>query len=325
VLIRRALESDGNLYPEAYNVLFSIPSQFCFHEQHGMRHPNSAYGTSLRLITRQWLKLLDELDRLRNEYLWEQKSDHIEIVVSEYAELLSRLNAHLDACCAALRCLCPASMAASTPIDTRFLGNAKPPGWKHFRDSLRPYRDDHIGLVVNTLKHKQGELCPIYFKSETEFRPGYYLRDILPGGILGPSAKLHSGGDTAFSFNRDMLIHLWWIFRIGALLTNAIAAILQVQHKHSLSVQPQPPGDAKWEDVLLRCAALRPEFFPDELLKPYPRVFLRPTPKAVVLEFPTTARGIPLADTATVSTRITVDPEHRGNKMPYMAQRRDKD
>lgn len=107
--------------------------------------------------------------------------------------------------------------AKATQIDTQFLDKAKPAGWKQFRDATREYRENHIGLIVNTLKHKQGELCPIYFQSPIEFRPGYYLRDVLPGEAMGPSRELHSGGNTAFSFARDMLVHLWWLYRIGDL------------------------------------------------------------------------------------------------------------
>lgn len=317
MLIRRSLAHDGNLMPLAFCAIASIPDSFLFNTEHDLRHPKSAYGTSLRLISGQWLKALDELDRLRSEYLWKGNADHMPVVIDAYTQLLHRINEHHDACYSVLRSLCPASSAKATQIDTQFLDKAKLAGWKQFRDATKAYREGHIGLIVNTLKHKQGELCPIYFKSNIEFRPGYYLRDVLPGGAMGPSRKLHSGGNTAFSFGRDMLMHLWWLYRIGDLLAIAITTALQVRHTHTLEVIPQSVGDANLTAVLERCAQLRPEFFPDEITKPYPRILFQPVPTAVTLEFPTTARGICMGSELRVVTQFVVDGAHLSEKMPY--------
>lgn len=303
--------------PSAFGAIASIPEAFTFNTEHGLRHPKSAYGTSLRLILTQWLKALDELDRLRSEYMWKENADHMPVVIDAYTQLLHRINEHHDACYSVLRSLCPASAAKATQIDTQFLDRAKLAGWKQFRDATKEYRENHIGLIVNTLKHKQGELCPIYFKSTIEFRPGYYLRDVLPSGAMGPSRRLHSGGNTAFSFARDMLMHLWWLYRIGELLTTAIATVLWVRHGYELVVSPQGAGDASMTAVLERCAQLRPEFFPDELFKPYPRVLLQPTLGAVTLEFPTTVRGIGMNSELTVVTQFVVDSVHLSEKVPY--------
>lgn len=317
MLIHRSLANDQNLMPSAFGAITSIPDAFTFNTEHGLRQPKSAYGTSLRLISAQWLKALDELDHLRSEYLWKGNADHMPVVIDAYTQLLHRINEHHDACYSVLRSLCPASDAKATQIDTQFLDKAKLAGWRQFRDATKEYRENHIGLIVNTLKHKQGELCPIYFKSTIEFRPGYYLRDVLPSGAMGPSRKLHAGSNTAFSFARDMLMHLWWLYRIGELLATAIATALRVRHGHALIITPQGTGDANLIAVLERCAQLKPEFFPDELLKPYPRVLFQPTPAAVSLEFPTTARGIRMNPELTVVTQFVVDGAHLSEKMPY--------
>jgi len=307
--------------PSAFGAIASIPDAFLFNTEHGLRHPKSAYDTSLRLISAHWVKTLDELDRMRSEYLWKGNADHMPVVIDAYTQLLHRINEHHDACYSVLRSLCPASAAKATLIDTQFLDKAKLVGWKQFREATKEYRENHIGLIVNTLKHKQGELCPIYFQSTIEFRPGYYLRDVLPGGAMGPSRTLHSGGNTAFSFARDMLMHLWWLYRIGDLLSIAITTALQVRHGHTLVVAPQSAGDANLIGILERCAQLRPEFFPDELSKPYPRVLFQPTPTAVTLEFPTTARGIRMGSELRVVTQFVVDGAHLSEKMPYFGHK----
>ena len=167
----------------------------------------------------------------------------------------------------------------------------------------------------NTMKHSQGELYSIFFHSETEFRPGCFLRDILPGGLLGPSAKLHSSGETAFSFSRDMMLHLWWLYRVGDLLADTIHTVLYTKHGYELTEVSQDCSDLLLE-VIRRCAELRPEFFPDEVKKPYPKIVYRSAPCILTIKFPTSARGHRVGEMR-VSTSLTVDGEHLSNKMPY--------
>jgi hypothetical protein len=193
---------------------------------HGRRHPKSVYASSLKTISEQWLKALDAIDLLHNEHNWQGKESSFPALLSEYRNLLYCINEHFDACHAVLRGLCHPNVAASTKFDSQFLDKAKFPGWKNFRDALKSYRDNHIGSLVNTLKHNQGELCSIFFYSATEFRPGYYLRDVLPDGALGPSPKVHKDAHTAYSFSRDIMIHLWWVFRPGDLLAGTIIVAL---------------------------------------------------------------------------------------------------
>lgn len=296
----------------------AIPVDLSFHAEHGKRHPKSAYGASLRAIADQWIKTLDQLDNLHREHNWQGTETGFPELLSRYHELIYRLNEHFDACFSALRSLCPSTSAKPTVFDSQFLNQAKLPGWKQFSEAIKHYREDHLGLLVNTLKHQQGELCAIHFYSATEFRPGYYLRDVLPNGSLGPSAKLHSSGDTAFSFSRDMLMHLWWLYRIGDLLASTAITALRIQHGHELQENHQVMPEGKWEEVIRRCSELKPDFFPDEIFKPYPRVLFQAKSHSMTLEFPTTARGH-RAGEMRITTALSVDVEHRTNKLPYMA------
>lgn len=317
--IRRILETHGNLLPRAWNVLACVPEDFWCHVAHGKRHPMSAYNTSLRLISEQWLKVFDRLDELYREHNWEGCETGFPALLGEYRELLSRLHEHFDACFSVLRSLCPTDDKNKTVFDNQFLDKAKLVGWKQFRDAIRPYRDDRIGAIVNTLKHNQGELCSIFFHSETEFRPGYFLRDILPDGALGPSAKLHSNGETAFSFARDMMLHFWWLFRTGDLLADTICTALRADHQYKLMETSQSFSSSLGK-VVERCAGLRPEFFPDEIEIPYPRILYQPFPCILTLEFPSSARGHRIGEMQ-VSTSFVVDGRHLSNKMPYFPKK----
>ena len=149
-ILRR--ESDhGNLLPAAYNVIASIPKDLLLHTAHGTRHPASAYLTSLRLIAAQWNKFLDQCEKLQAEYLSENKTTNAAATTAEYAQLLHRLNEHLDACYAVLRAVCPTSRARPNHIYAVFLANASFPGWKKFREATRGYREEHVGFIVNQI------------------------------------------------------------------------------------------------------------------------------------------------------------------------------
>lgn len=256
---------------------------------------------------------------MRSEYLWLGKDEYLSDATAAYTQLLHHINEHLDACYSVLRSLCPASGSNTSIIDAQFLNKANLPGWKKFQESMHDYRKNHIGLIVNTLKHKQGELWPVYFRSEVEFRPGYFLCDVLPDGALGASAKLHNGGNTAFSFARDMLMHLWWLYRIGNLLSDMIRTVMRVTDGYELAEQPHPGSSSAWTAVLERCAQLRPEFFPDELEKPYPGVLYQAQSQSVTLEFPTIVHGFRIGNGFRISTQFLVDGMHRQVKLPYLS------
>lgn len=163
MLIHRSQERDGNILPRASNTLAAIPDEYTYHLDHGKRHPLSAYIISLRTITAQWLQVFYGLDTLNNEHNWKSEESSYPELIAQYKELLYRLNEHFDACFSVLRSLCLPKAAPYTALDSHFLDKAKLPGWKQFRNSIKAYRETHIGVLVNTLKHNQGELCSIFF------------------------------------------------------------------------------------------------------------------------------------------------------------------
>lgn len=252
--IVRRTETHGSILPSAFGAITAIPPEYLHHEKHGLRHPQSAYGTSLRLITAQWTKTFDELATLRTRYFLSQEDNFLMDVASSYAALLHKLNEHFDACYSVLRSLSTPKDDKQNHIHSQYLDQVRLVGWKQFKSSTRTYRESHLGLIVNSMKHSQSELCPIYFHSDTEFRPGFYLRGLLPGGVLGPDPRLHRGANSAISFARDMLMHLWWLYRTSDLLTVAIASYLDAAYKYKLTPVRFELPEAKWADVVRNCA-----------------------------------------------------------------------
>ena len=317
--IRRSFERDGTVRPRALNTLTALPQHVLNHAGHGKRHPVSVYGQSLRVIGEQWLRVFDRLDIVYSEYHWERGTSKYAELLHEYHGLLSRLHEHADACLSVLRSLCPVGEKPKK-LDFQFLEQVKPAGWKSFRDSTRTYQKERLGAIVNTLKHDQGTLCMLYFYSALEFRPGYFLQDVLADGSLGPSGRVHDGNCTGFSFAHDMLLHLWWLYRTGDLLAEATVVCTAAQHNIKLEESPlKDSDDSLWGDVLRRCARIKPEFFPDEVRLPYPQVVFQDPPIAITLTFPTTARGHRVSNLR-VTSGITVDGQHLTNRLPYFGE-----
>lgn len=316
--IVRRTEIHGSLLPAAVCAIEAIPPEYLHHERHQLLHPRSAYSTSIRLITAQWTKTFNDLSVLQTRYLSNQDDMFLMDVAASYSALLHKLNEHFDACYCVLRSLSPTVESKPVVVHTQHLERVKLVGWKQFKDATRNYRDSHLGLIVNSLKHAQGELCPLYFHSSSEFRPGYFLRGLLPGGVRGPDPRLHRGGNTAISFNRDMLIHLWWIYRTSDVLATAITSFLDATYKYKLTSKPASLPEAEWSRVVQHCASLSPEFFPDEWGLPYPRVIYRASPEEVSIEFPSTAGTHKMHGHVLVRTLTTVDGVYPREKAPYM-------
>lgn len=315
--ITRHAHLHGSLLPSAVGAIAAIPAELLHHEVHGLRHPASAYGTSLRLITAEWMRSFELLETLKRRYFLGAEDDLLMDVASAYSALLHRLHEHYDACYSVLRSLSAQTTSKPVLFHSQYLDQIKLPGWKSFQSATRAYRDGHVGLIVNAIKHAQAELCPLYFHSAREFRPGYYLRSVLPGGAMGPDPRLHQGANSAISFGRDMLMHLWWLYRTSELLTETVTAALRQLHGYTLVPRPHAMSELDWSGLLSRCAAISPEFFPDECRLPYPRVVCAPTHQALSIEFPSAAGVHRLSGEMKVRVMTTVDGAHPNEKLPY--------
>jgi hypothetical protein len=136
MLIRRSHDRHGNIYPAGFNSLSSVPDHLSFHTAHQSRHPKSAYSTSIRLITAQWLKVFHEYDKLMFEHNFENKDSNESVLLSEYSQLLFRLNEHLDACISALRSLVLKFLANGMSLTLIPLQSLNYLVGKHFKNPL---------------------------------------------------------------------------------------------------------------------------------------------------------------------------------------------
>jgi hypothetical protein len=311
--ITRNAVRHGSVAPEAMAVIASVPDSLLHHVAHRRRHPVSLYSKSLDQIVKAWSEVLDRIDSFTTEFIWTKADDKLPAVLEAYRALLVLLYEHLDVSYGCLRALVP-SLGTNDPLfDTQFLDRARVPGWKQFRQRVQPYTQNRIGVVVNSLKHNQSELASFYLHKLPNLRAGYYVRDVLPSGALGPAPRVHLDGNSAFSFSRDMLIHFWNLYFLSGELATLMRGLLP--NGHTANIAQEIASD--WELLAGRIANLPLAFFPDELKQPCPLVRWNPSSRELTIDMPGTVRLRRLPTEYEMTAAIYIDMAHAANKMPY--------
>jgi hypothetical protein len=270
-------------------------------------------------VAKAWNTALDRVETFTTAYIWTQDDSALPAAVEAYRGLLLLLYEHLDASYGCVRALVQPLGDKDPLLDTQFLDRAMVPGWKEFRLRARPYTQDRLGAVVNSLKHNQSELASFYLHQLPDLRAGYYVRDVLPSGSLGPAPRVHSDGNSAFSFARDMLIHFWNLYYISSELATLMRGLLPKSNVPAAPYQNVSLNPA-WEVLASRIASLPLAFFPDEVRLPCPLVRWNPSAQELAIEMPGAVRPSRLPNGYQMRTAINIDSSHRSNKLPYFGK-----
>lgn len=320
--ISRSIAGHGSLRPRAENLIRAIPIERLHHAAHGLKHPLSAYQTSLHRIQTAWLKVFPLLEKLRFEVMCGIELKHYRETLESYEALLYRLNEHIDVAHEVLRTLRePTGKEYRTHAD--FLQSTKLPGFRSFQEAIhKGYRNQLIGVIVNEMKHASAQLRAVAGNTESRVVMGYFLDGPHSVDSIGPNRKLHEKHghlETAFSFSRDMLIHFWWVYQVSEALCRCIDATIQFDHGLTLKETPSATDTPEWSNLCLACSQIESAFFLDECLKPYPIVICSPDMSSLRLTFPTPRRATPYKSMR-IQMLFTVSEQSRGIVMPYFQQ-----
>lgn len=250
------------------------------HVELGFRHPFAVYGSSISTICRRFLRVINmwstahicvSLGRELDELAAEELLEHTD-------QLLDALMEHMDDCEHIIESLIPAPEKGISREH------------KSYRAEVRFYRS-HIGNIVNYIKHNHGRLRLVEIVSDTSASLGYFVEGPGENQGLGPAPTIHQGGRYAFSYSRDLRLHLCAIYAVS----KALAKALRLAH-------PETDGESEHTQAhfadLHKCLALfdrLPEcFYPDEIEKPVPSVTFNNG--NVVLEYPATKRPKGIGD-----------------------------
>lgn len=315
---------NGSLRPRAENHIRGIPPEHLHHSAHELKHPLSTYQTSLSRIETAWHKVLPLLDKLYIEVMCNVQLTQYEPMLEAYEALLYRLNEHIDATHEVMRSLRAPIAGKENRPHVEFLRATKLPGFRTFHETIhRGYRDQHLGVMVNEMKHASAQLRAVSGRTETRVIVGFFVDGPHPDGAIGPNKKVHAPHrhlQTAFSFSRDMLMHFWWVYQISEALCQCIDSTLQADHGIVVKEQPPTKAPEKWAQLCLACSQITPAFFLDECAKPYPIVICPPDMASVELQFPTPRRPLGYKSME-ISILFTMSEQNRSIVLPYFQKR----
>lgn len=141
--------------------------------------------------------------------------------------------------------------------------------------------------LVNSLKHNHAQLQGFYFQGPDELRLGYFLEELGADRAVGPSTRVHKDGNSAFSFSRDLLINLYFLYQISEQLVSSASAYLRLKYKLTI-MESKREEHTDIRRVVETAASIQQKFFPDELTKPCAVVELDPLKSRVRLSYPKT-------------------------------------
>jgi hypothetical protein len=240
IIITRKIHRDGNLYPEAYNLLKTIPERLLYHVSHGDRHPFSRYDNSLQKILENYSLVLNEVSAINTALLDSNESLAYDLNKLSKAQegLLFALLSHFDDCYAVLKSICPPDTSNTEVFVDRWLKAANHPTFPSFKTNISVYKDS-FDRIVNNIKHEGGKLCSlvkisrgkgivqqssksrIFYLHSNIRLAGYYLEGMQPDGTIGPHPEIHPG-NVAISLNYDLRYHFANIYRISKRLSEAV-------------------------------------------------------------------------------------------------------
>lgn len=291
LIIQRSDEDHGNVKPEAYNLLNSLPDEVLHHISYGYLHPLGIYNRSLSKVSNGFLEVLKELEE------YEQKNDELKLYPKEMPKydsskllnaqenLLRSIQSHIDDCFHILKSTSPypdlsifnsKQRSAMQRSAMQWLKIIKHPTVDNFQENIQKYKS-HIDLIVNKLKHEHARLRDVILINNFEIRIGYFVETsgVDNGKVsVGPDLEIHSS-KRGLSYSRDLSFHLYNIYEISFHLTNALLEAFTEQYKIVLSDDFYLKDDsADFKDIIKKVSQRNLKFFPKEYLKPVPIIEL---------------------------------------------------
>lgn len=292
--------------PAVFSLHRCDPSKL-FHEVQMKRHPLAAYNVSIAAVAKRFGSVLNALEALKFDRSTEMpiKAGEDSTLLEATDHLLDSLMEHMEDC---------EKIIASFFEDPTQKTNKKK--IEHYKRKVNPYRD-FIGRIDNFIKHHQGRLRLITFYDAVSVFPGYYIEGLVAPGVIGPAPGIHPGGNSAFSYARDLRFHMVNVFGVSRYLSNFLEDLGVLLTQDSLPTPTTPiQTDGTWADTLKRIASIAPVFYPDEVKKPLPSIIF--TSDEVSIRFPNNAteRNSFPGGTRVVSS-IAGDGVTRSFKIPY--------
>lgn len=312
---------DGfGLAPAALSIIRRTPAGRWHHREHQVFEPLTTYARALDKICTAWGRCWHPLLTLQSQLRFNLPPDAGPEVEQSYTALLHALNEHIDACFSVMRCAAPMPPGSSGFFGDRVVRTQRLANFSQFdHQVVEGYRKQRLGAAINAIKHSGARMRFVFGRAGGDVVLGYFIDGQLPSGAIGPTLRVHVDGNSAFSFNRDMLLHFWWLYRSSELM----AAVLCAAVGHPTAVDATPADNASaspWPELCARIAALSADFLPDEMTLPYPLVVYDPTKAALKMRFPSGRLPRRPQGPMALTALLTLDAPGQPYKIPYMGR-----
>ena len=261
MIIKLDQRNDG-LLPRRLLSNIQVP---LYHTVYKVRHPLGLYNISSSTVLDHFSTTITKLFQVVNERTFLIKSkEHgdrssVETLLANQKDLLYALMEYLEDCENILLCFFPSRKSRDKNSHV-----------KSYRKATAEYRN-HIGKIVNYLKHNQGRLRSIAFFNDDHLLPGYYVVGADEEGTVGAVEQIHAGGNTAFSFARDLRYNLFHFYAVSQYLSDALGSILEYEQK-IVTADNSQALDKRILKIALDVSSLPLMFYPDEVNKPAPTI-----------------------------------------------------
>lgn len=251
MIIQKNSKEGSGISPDALAILSSEFTQTLHHLKYGFKHPLALYNVLFAEILDNFQSVLDTVNSvmLNKPFLNVQSTDWEEALTESEKKLLYSLMEHLDDCDHILQSFFSPSIQF-----------AKHPSVKRFKKATSQYRD-HLGRLVNYIKHSQGRLRAIVLSNDQFGIPGYFAEGPDKTGSLGPALHIHAGGNTTFSFTRDLRFHLYGLYMVSKHLGDTIDELVS---NNRMKKVDQARDESKLVQMIDGISHLPLKFFPNE-------------------------------------------------------------
>lgn len=293
--------------PRATTALEAAKEFPTFQTRLKLRHPLAIYNISISQVVARFSTTLKSYKQLSLPFSTSKEQEERSAAFLDALDaLLDSLLEHIDDCNNVIRCF------FESDSDTSYKRI-----YTQFKSSIRPYRD-HIGKVVNKIKHEQGRLRPISFSWPGGSSYGYFVEGANHEGAVGPDEDIHEGGNTAFSVARDFRFHLCGIYYVGTHLAQAVyeASGIGTNHRHVCA-----QGTEGLAELIQEISAIPPIFFPDEIKKLIPSVKVSTRSGALIACGKLHHEKVTILPSAKVQVNFVGDGVTKTFRMPYFRDR----
>lgn len=286
MLIERSSSKDGNLLPNAINVVNSIPETLIYNGSYYLRKPEIILNLSYKRIFRAFNNTLNLEHELQEEYA--QNRDALNPKFEQFGELimevLESINSYIEDCMHIFKCTTPVNdknLRIKKKFVSQWLKQAKHPTSESFYNSIKEYRDE-IAHYTNQYKHEHGRIDVLVGKKESRFSFGYIMK-YIGDTPQGPLETLDLSDVKCVLL--DLQYHFYQFYRISECFSFELLKAIKVFHSVEIELKKIEKDFDEFDNIIEKLQIKNLLVFPNnEIVSP--KVLIEREFNSLKLQYP---------------------------------------